>query len=127
MREKSERLRPLVVDTRRATDQLYRILQALARLELTDGLSRSQLIDECESRMPRDATVIAIVPQVNVDTVLTLASLKKRGFAVTALLNLYEDADFADASIPLIAAGVETRHLKDEESIATICRQFVLR
>src|SRR5262245_33640973 len=44
MREKSERLRPLVVDTRRGADQLYRILQALARLELTDGLSLSQLI-----------------------------------------------------------------------------------
>jgi hypothetical protein len=46
---------------------------------------------------------------------------------VTALLNLYEDIDFADHSIPLIAAGIETRHLKDEEAIATICRGFVLR
>jgi uncharacterized repeat protein (TIGR01451 family) len=127
MREKSERLRPLIVDTKRGADQLYQILQALARLELTDGLSLAQLIEECESRMPRDATVIAIVPQVTIDTVLTLASLRKRGFAVTAILNIYEDMDFADASIPLIAAGIETRHLKDEAAIATICRGFVLR
>lgn len=122
MREKSERLRPVVVETRRGADQLYRILQALARLELTDGLSLSQLIEECESRLPRDATVIAIVPAVTLDTVLTLASLKKRGFAVSAVLNLYEDIDYADASVPLMAAGIETRHLKDEAAIATICR-----
>jgi uncharacterized protein (DUF58 family) len=125
--EKSERLRPLVVDTRRGADQLYRILQGLARLELTDGLSLTQLIEETESRLPRDATVIAIVPNASVDTVLALASLKKRGFAVTAVLNIFEEIDFADASIPLIAAGVDTRHLKDEEAIATICRRFVLR
>jgi hypothetical protein len=87
----------------------------------------SQLIEECEGRMPRDATVIAIVPKVTLDTVLTLASLKKRGFAVTAILNLYEDIDFADASIPLIAAGIQTLHLQDEPAIATICRQFALR
>jgi hypothetical protein len=127
MQEKSERLQPVVVDTRRSVDQLYRILQTLARLELTDGLTLAQLIDECEGRMPRDATVIAIVPAVTLDTVLTLASLKKRGFAVIALLNLYEEIDFADASIPLIAAGIETRHLKDEAAIATICREFALR
>jgi uncharacterized protein (DUF58 family) len=127
MREKSERLQPVVVDTRRSPDQVIRILQTLARLELTDGLPLSQLIQECEGRMPRDATVIAIVPAVTLDTVLTLASLKKRGFAVTAVLNLYDDIDFADASIPLIAAGIDTRHLRDEAAIATICRQFVLR
>jgi uncharacterized protein (DUF58 family) len=127
MQEKSERLRPVVVETRRTNDQLYRILQMLARLELTDGLTLPQLIDECEGRMPRDATVIAIVPAVTTETVLTLSSLKKRGFAVTAILNTFEEMDFADHSIPLIAAGIETRHLQDEAAIATICRQFMLR
>ncbi len=127
MQEKSERLRPVVVDTRRGADQLYRILQTLARLELTDGLSLPQLLQECENRMPRDATVIAIVPAVTTETVLTLASLKQRGFAVIAVLNLYEEIDFADASIPLVAVGIETRHLRDEATLATICRSFALR
>jgi uncharacterized protein (DUF58 family) len=126
MQEKSERLRPVLVETRRSVDQLYRILQTLARLELTDGLSLRQLVEECESRLPRDATVIAILANPNVENVLTLASLKKRGFAVTAILNIYEEMDFADASIPLLAAGIETRHLKEEASISDICRQLVL-
>jgi uncharacterized protein (DUF58 family) len=127
MQEKSERLRPVVVDTRRSDDQLYRILRMLARLELTDGLSLPQLQAECEGRLPRDATIIAIVPAATMPTVLALNSLKRRGFAVVVLLNTYEASDFAEQSLPLLAAGIETHHLRDEEAIASICRQFVLR
>ncbi len=54
-------------------------------------------------------------------------NLRRRGFAVTALLNVFEDADFADAAGPLVAEGIETRHLKEEASIMEICRQYVLR
>ena len=36
-----------------------RILETLARVELTDGLTLAQLITETGSRLPRDATVVA--------------------------------------------------------------------
>ena len=62
MRERSDRLQPIVVETRRGPEQLLRILEALARVELTDGLSFTQLIAETACRLPRDATVIAVVP-----------------------------------------------------------------
>ena len=39
----SDRLEPLVVETRRGAEQLMRILEMLARAELTDGLTMSQL------------------------------------------------------------------------------------
>jgi len=55
MRDTSDRLRPVVVETRRGPEQLVRILETLARVELTDGLPLADLIGETASRMPRDA------------------------------------------------------------------------
>jgi uncharacterized protein (DUF58 family) len=127
VRDTSERLAPVIVPTRRGPEQFTRILEALARLELTDGLPLPALIGEASSRMPRDATVIAIVPPESQDAAIALGNLKRRGFAVTAILNLYEDYDFAIASGPFLAEGIETRHLKDEQSIMEICRSYALR
>ena len=62
MRDRSDRLRPVVVETRRGPEQLVRILEALARLELTEGLTFPQLVIEATSRLPRDASVVAILP-----------------------------------------------------------------
>jgi uncharacterized protein (DUF58 family) len=127
VRERSDRLAPVIVPTRRGVEQFTRILQSLARLELTDGLPLAALIEETASRMPRDATVICILPPGSKDAAIVLGNLKRRGFAVTAILNLYEDYDYAIASGPFLAEGIETRHLKDEQSIVEICRSFALR
>ena len=48
MRERSERLQPLIIETRRRPDQLMQILETLARVELTDGLTFPQLVVEIE-------------------------------------------------------------------------------
>ncbi len=127
MAELSDRLQPVVVATRRGPEQLMRIFETLARVELTDGLDLTQLIAETTSRMPRDATVVAILPRVTEQHAIALGNLKRRGFAVTAILNLWEEYDFAEASGPLLAQGIETRHLKEEAAIVGICRGFALR
>lgn len=127
VRDKSDRLQPLIVQTRRGAEQLMRILQTLARMELTDGLPLPSLIEETASRMPRDATVIAILPPAASESAIALGNLRRRGFAVTALLNMHDEWDFAIASAPFLAEGIETRHLKDETSIMEICRAFALR
>jgi uncharacterized protein (DUF58 family) len=127
VRERSDRLQPLVIETRRGPEQLLRILETLARVELTDGLTLPQLIEESASRMPRDATVIAILPGGSQESALALGSLKRRGFAVTVILNLYETPDYSDAAAPYLAEGIEVRHLRDEMSIVEICRSFALR
>ena len=46
-------------------------------------------------------------------------------YAVTAFLNLYDNYDFAQASGPLLAQGVIVKHLRDEESIAWMCQDFI--
>jgi uncharacterized protein (DUF58 family) len=126
MADASDRLQPVIVPTRPGPEQLMRIFEALARVELTDGLDLAQLTAESASRMPRDATVVAVLPTVNQDSAVALGNLQRRGLAVAALLNLYEEYDFAEASGPLLAQGIKTYHLKDEEGIVAMCRNFVL-
>src|SRR5262245_3784899 len=127
VREKSDRLQPLIVPTRRGPEQLVRILETLARVELTDGLPLPALIEEASSRMPRDATVIAILPPGSTESAVALGNLRRHGFAVTVLLNMFEEWDFAIAAAPFLAEHIDTRHLKDESSIMEICRSFALR
>ena len=127
MHQSSDRLRPVVVQTQRGAEQLTQILETLARVELTDGLDLADLTRETEGQMPRDASVIAILPKVSEPSQLTLVNLRKRGFAVTAIINVYDEHDFAVASGPLLAAGIHTHQLKGEEHIVTICRETVLR
>ena len=76
MLEQNDRLQPVIVPTRRGVEQLRRILETLARVELTDGLRLAELIGEVEGRMPRDATVIVILPEVTTETVVTLEDLE---------------------------------------------------
>src|SRR5580700_7038608 len=104
MRDGSDRLRPVIVETRRGPEQLLRILEALARLELTEGLTFPQLIIEATSRLPRDATVVAILPSVPVEASIALGNLKRRGYAVTVILVTYDDDDEAPASMGRLIA-----------------------
>jgi uncharacterized protein (DUF58 family) len=126
MADTSDRLQPLVVETRRGAEQLMRILETLARVELTDGLTVSQLVAETAARLPRDATVVAILTAVTDDTAVALGSLRRRGFAVTAILNIYEDRAYAEAAGKLLDERIETRHLRDESAVSRICRSHVL-
>ncbi|MCO6453964.1 MAG: DUF58 domain-containing protein [Pirellulaceae bacterium] len=126
MLDDSDRLRPVVVPTRRGAEQLVRILESLARVELTDGLHLADLLLEASGRMPRDATALVILPRVAPESVVALSHLKSQGFAVAAVLNVYDEYDFAQASGPLLAAGIPTYHLKDEQHISGLCRSYVL-
>ncbi len=126
MLEHSDRLEPVVVQTQRGPEQLMRILQTLARVELTDGLNFAELVGETASQLPHDATVIALLPSVSAETAIALGNLRRRGLAVTAIVNLYDHEDFAPAAGRLQAEGIEARHLRDREGIVTICRHYVL-
>lgn len=127
MLEKSDRLQPVVVPTRRGPEQLMQILQTLARAELTDGFDFSQLVTETIGRMPRDATVVAILSHLSPAATLALRTLKRRGFAVTAILNFWDEFDFSAAAAMLLADGITAHHLRDENSVSDICREFALR
>jgi uncharacterized protein (DUF58 family) len=127
MRETSDRLRPVVVPTRRSSTQLNDILQTLARVEKTDGFTFPQLVIEAASQLPQSASVIAILTRVSPEIAVSLGSLHRRGLAVTAVINVFEDYQFAELSALLLAERIETRHLKERAAIPRVCMNFVLR
>jgi len=125
--EKNDRLQPVQIPTRRDSEQFHRIHETLARVELTDGLTFAQLVIEAQSRIPRDATVLAIIPGDNDQTTIALQNMARRGFAVSVMVNAFDPLDYARISSPLISAGIETYHLRDEESIVHVCRKQAIR
>jgi uncharacterized repeat protein (TIGR01451 family) len=127
MTDESDRLQPLVVETRRGVEQFPRILEVLARAELNDGLTLPQLITETAGRIPRSATVVAVLARVTVEIALALGNLRRRGHAVTAVLVMMGDDGLEKASGRLMAERIEVRHVRDEASLAFVCQQHVLR
>ncbi|MFO0936483.1 MAG: DUF58 domain-containing protein [Gemmataceae bacterium] len=102
LKENDNRLNPVVVPTRRGLDQFQQIREPLARLELTNGMTFDRLVLEMLPRLPRDATVICLLPRVPVETSLALGHLRRQGFAVSVLLIGLAD-DGSDARV--VAAG----------------------
>jgi hypothetical protein len=119
------RLQPVVVQTRRGPEQLQFLRETLARVELNDGLTLPDLINEAESHMPRDSTIIAILPQVSPATAIALGALRQRGFAVEVILIIMEQDELETATQLLAAENLEPRHLTDETALAEICRRQV--
>ena len=126
MLDVNDRLRPVVVPTRKGPHQNIQILQSLSRLELTDGLKLSQLILETADQLPRDASVIAIVSAITMEAAIALGTLRRQGFSVVAIVNCFSEGQFAQTTAPLIAEGIMCSHLKDESSIRDICEKRVL-
>lgn len=127
MLDQNDRLRPVVVETRRGAEQLQRILETLARVELTDGLTFPQFAQEVASRMPRDATVVAILADVPPETAIALGNLRRSGFAVTAVLTLPNDDRTNEGAGRLMAEGVSIRSIGNEVEISSLCGERWVR
>jgi len=142
MSASSNRLRPVVVETQRGFEQFQRIRESLARLELTDGLSFSELLMEATSRLPRDATVVAILGDVTTEAAISLGNMRRSGFAVYAIVVLQDgetslgsadgtrflDSDgMVDKVGRLIAEGISVRHIDNEAAISDLCSEKLIR
>ena len=125
--QENHRLRPVIVATRRSNIQLRQILETLARVEKSAGLPLAQLIHESASRMPHSATVIALLTSVTTEAAIALGNLRRRGMAVTAIVNVYDEYDFARVAGPLVAERIEVRQLRDRAGIARMCQKLMLR
>jgi uncharacterized repeat protein (TIGR01451 family) len=126
MGEQTQRLDPLIVETRRGVEQLQRIRETLARVEMTDGLTFAQLVFESVSRLPRDATVVAVLPDVSFETAIALGNLRRRGFAVTVVLICLDDLGLECCYGRLTAERIrDIRHLPNEAALPALCRHQV--
>ena len=126
MRARSDRLEPVIVPTMKSVEQSIQINRALARLELSDGMDLETLLVEAGSRLPRDATVVAIVSEMNIENAIALGNLKKQGYSVVAIVNTFSEDRFLQTTGPLLAEGIGAMHLKDESSIRAICERQAL-
>ncbi len=128
MLDESTRLQPQVVPTRRGVEQFQLIRETLGRVELTDGLTFAQLVLEATDRLPRDATVLAVLPDVSVETALALGNLRRQGYAVSVVLILIDDEHFEQTFGRLMAEGItDIRHLRDEKGLPTLCLHQAMR
>jgi uncharacterized protein (DUF58 family) len=124
----SVRIDPLIVPTRRGGEQLQRIREVLARAELAEGLTFAQLIFETAHRLPRDATVLAVMPDVTVESAIALGNLRRRGLALAVVLVMMDDSGQERAYARLVAEGIrDMRHLPDEATLPDVCRHHVQR
>ncbi len=115
----NDRLRPVVVETRRGIDQFQKVREALARLELTDGFGFSQLVLEMAPRLPRDATVIAVLALVTLVSAVALGTLRRQGFAVTVILVGLDETQKLEAHGRLLAETIrDIRYVNSEDVLA---------
>jgi uncharacterized protein (DUF58 family) len=119
--DQTDRLRPVIVPTRRGFDQFQQIRESLARLELTDGMTFPRLIVEVAPRLPKDATVIAVLPAVPVDSAIALGQLRRQGFAISAVLISIADDDKPVCAGRLMAEGIrDVRFIQSEEELINL-------
>ena len=123
MMSESDRLRPQVHEPGRGPENLRRMQLTLARAELTDGLEFDQLVMDTACRLPKDATVIAILQKVEERYAVALGNLRRQGYAVTAIVNVFEVYEYTQAAKPLLAEGITTHHLVDEAAIPNIAKR----
>jgi uncharacterized protein (DUF58 family) len=130
VRDRNDRLRPLMVEPRRGQEQLARILETLARLEPTDGLTFAQLLEESDARLPRNATIVALAQQIDEDAMLALVGLHRRGYSVTVAQIAFDPksatpdwAEFPETIVGLIAAGIRVRRVTDDASLSHLCSE----
>lgn len=119
--EASDRRRPMIVETRRGFDQFQKVREALARLEMTDALSFPQLVLEMAPRLPRDATAIVVLPRVPSESAIALGTLRRQGFAVTAILVGLDESQRLEAHGRLLAETIrDIRYINTEEDLGQL-------
>jgi uncharacterized protein (DUF58 family) len=127
MLDESERLRPIILAPARGPNHLREIMRTLARLEITDGLTFSELLVECESQISAETTLLVILQQAEPETIAALIGLQRRGRAVAIIINTHDINDYSSIAGPLIASRIPTFHLASADAISDVCRQTLLR
>lgn len=117
--EESVRLSPLQVPTLRTPIQAQRIIENLARVIPTNGLSIAQTILIHSLHLPRNAALLPVVPYVTEDLALVLASMKITGFNVTVFL-IDNNSDYENASVLLARHDINLMHIEHERNLHEI-------
>jgi uncharacterized protein (DUF58 family) len=109
----SERVRPVEVPARRASYQAMLIWETLARLELSDGMTMTEMLLKEHPSLARELALFVLSPRPSRGLCDALAMLHRVGFPTT-LFVLRNPEGHAEATARLTGMGVGLLHLKDE-------------
>ncbi|MFQ6133536.1 MAG: DUF58 domain-containing protein, partial [Armatimonadota bacterium] len=123
-RERADRLRPVEVPARKGGANLLEMMETLARLELSDGLTMAKMLAAEYVRLPRDAALILIVPRVPTDLAEMIARLKATGFVV-AVFVVFDQEEFIRAQARLSHEGVSVFHIQQEGDLDVLARRTI--
>ncbi|MFM8573634.1 MAG: DUF58 domain-containing protein [Pirellula sp.] len=126
MKTQSDRLRPIVFGANRTPEHFAQVHRMLARLERTDGLRLEELLIETQSRLPKLLSLLVITQRVDSAGVMGLGLMRRRGYAVTVLLNCHPE-EYFDQAGPLLGARLPVVPLHDEESLLAYLRHQSVR
>ncbi len=115
----SDRIRPLQVPTRRSTVQARQIIENLARVVPTDGLTLEDVILSENARLPRDAALLPVVGRVTPELALVLGEMKLTGFAVSVFV-IDNWAGYKEAASLLAPHGIGLFHIEHERNLHEI-------
>jgi len=112
----STRLNPLEVPTQRSPVQAMKIIENLARVLPGHGLNAAALILNGHQRLPRDAALLPVVPEIDEGLALTLAEMKLSGFAVTVFL-IDNRRGYLEGAGRLAPHGIHVFHITHERDL----------
>ncbi len=122
MRERSDRLRPCEVPVGRGAATLGQVLDATARVELSDYQPVGAMLLREYPRLPRDVTVVVLTPRLDRDLCRAAAAMRDSGFVLSVLL-LTNHLNQAGYQATLLARGVPTWHVdgpRDLQRLAAV-------
>ncbi|MSR32784.1 MAG: DUF58 domain-containing protein [Gemmataceae bacterium] len=121
-------LQPMFLPSRRGLDHLQILREMLGRALKTEGLRFVEMIHELSPHLPRDLSLVAVLPHVTEETAMTIGNLRQQGFAVSAILIQMDDESLHRSFKRLVANGVrEIRHAPTAELLPQLCRSQVDR
>jgi hypothetical protein len=114
-----DRLRPVTVRPGRGSEKTAEILDALARLEPSEGLSLRQMLVEELQHLPRDLSLIIVTPLLGRELSQAVAALKFCGIPVTVVL--IDNPEAWERGRGLFSAqNVPVLHIRRPEDLAEI-------
>ena len=101
----------VIVETRRSEAQGLKILESLARVELTDGLTIDRMLVSESQHIRRDAALLVVVPAVTPQLELALAMLKSSGFSITVFVIMNQE-EYVRVEAMLASDGIDVFHIE---------------
>lgn len=108
----NERLSPLTVPTMRTPIQAQQIIENLARVLPGKSLMAEDLILNEYMRLPRDASLLPVVPQVSPQLAEVLAEMQIAGFSVSVFL-IRNQSGYEEAAALLAPYNIHVFHIEE--------------